>query len=211
VATVEIRSLPIVGEHEFFVTCEEERHRARTEAQTGTDDQLRFEATMMVTHLLQWQISSAPDLVEQLKEMSSYDPRRQQVLDWIREWTENATRELEEWAAFQDAMVDHIGRDIAERIASERVEPRLEGVKDSARGLVIGKARELAADHGIDFDALGADERESALSAEPAAAPTSTTAAADPEMKACPDCAEEVKAAARKCRFCGYRFDSEPQ
>jgi hypothetical protein len=27
------------------------------------------------------------------------------------------------------------------------------------------------------------------------------------EVKICPDCAEEVKAAARVCRFCGYRFD----
>jgi hypothetical protein len=26
-------------------------------------------------------------------------------------------------------------------------------------------------------------------------------------MKRCPDCAENVKAAARVCRFCGYRFD----
>jgi Uncharacterised protein family UPF0547 len=26
-------------------------------------------------------------------------------------------------------------------------------------------------------------------------------------MKACPDCAEMVLAAARKCRYCGYRFD----
>jgi len=25
----------------------------------------------------------------------------------------------------------------------------------------------------------------------------------------CPDCAEEVKAAARVCRFCGYRFEQE--
>ena len=26
------------------------------------------------------------------------------------------------------------------------------------------------------------------------------------EVKTCPDCAEEVKAAARVCRFCGYRW-----
>lgn len=31
------------------------------------------------------------------------------------------------------------------------------------------------------------------------------------EMKDCPDCAEEVRFAARKCRFCGYRFDLEVQ
>jgi ribosomal protein L40E len=26
--------------------------------------------------------------------------------------------------------------------------------------------------------------------------------------KVCPDCAESVQAAARRCRFCGYRFDA---
>ncbi|UGS38847.1 zinc ribbon domain-containing protein [Capillimicrobium parvum] len=31
--------------------------------------------------------------------------------------------------------------------------------------------------------------------------------AADRPTKICPDCAEEVLEAARKCRFCGYRFD----
>jgi hypothetical protein len=29
------------------------------------------------------------------------------------------------------------------------------------------------------------------------------------QTKTCPDCAEEVLEAARKCRFCGYRFDEE--
>jgi hypothetical protein len=29
-------------------------------------------------------------------------------------------------------------------------------------------------------------------------------------MKACPDCAEMVLEAARKCRYCGYRFDRQP-
>jgi hypothetical protein len=29
-----------------------------------------------------------------------------------------------------------------------------------------------------------------------------------PEHKLCPDCAEQVRAAARKCRFCGYMFET---
>jgi len=29
-------------------------------------------------------------------------------------------------------------------------------------------------------------------------------------MKPCPDCAEMVLEAARKCRYCGYRFDGQP-
>jgi hypothetical protein len=31
--------------------------------------------------------------------------------------------------------------------------------------------------------------------------------APEPDTKLCPDCAEAVLAPARKCRFCGYRFD----
>jgi Uncharacterised protein family UPF0547 len=32
-----------------------------------------------------------------------------------------------------------------------------------------------------------------------------------PEYKRCPDCAEQVLAAARKCRYCGYRFEATSQ
>jgi hypothetical protein len=30
-----------------------------------------------------------------------------------------------------------------------------------------------------------------------------------PESKTCPDCAEQIRFAARKCRFCGYRYTPE--
>jgi hypothetical protein len=48
------------------------------------------------------------------------------------------------------------------------------------------------------------------------ATPQAGTAAVRPAwpqtdgVKMCPDCAEEVRAAARKCRFCGYRFVDAP-
>ena len=47
---------------------------------------------------------------------------------------------------------------------------------------------------------------------EPPRGPTSTItirSASAPEYKACPDCAEDVRFAARKCRFCGFLFEGK--
>jgi hypothetical protein len=38
--------------------------------------------------------------------------------------------------------------------------------------------------------------------------PSPTLTATTPEFKTCPDCADQIRFAARKCRFCGYMFES---
>ena len=50
------------------------------------------------------------------------------------------------------------------------------------------------------------------VSAEPGqSGPPDPGQAADQRpMKACPDCAEMILEAARKCRYCGYRYDRPP-
>jgi len=59
---------------------------------------------------------------------------------------------------------------------------------------------------------FGATAPKAAAPAAPPTAPATSaapppSAPATPEFKTCPDCAELVLTAARKCRFCDYRFD----
>jgi hypothetical protein len=61
-----------------------------------------------------------------------------------------------------------------------------------------------------------AAEEVRAMLAEPLGEGTATVEELEPagelesgESKTCPDCAEPVKVAARKCRFCGYQFESD--
>jgi Domain of unknown function (DUF4328)/Uncharacterised protein family UPF0547/Protein of unknown function (DUF2510) len=51
------------------------------------------------------------------------------------------------------------------------------------------------------------DENFAAHPGLPGSAASAVGQVATEPTKICPDCAEEVKAAARVCRFCGYRFD----
>jgi Uncharacterised protein family UPF0547 len=45
-----------------------------------------------------------------------------------------------------------------------------------------------------------------AIAAQPPPPATPTTVPPVEDSKMCPDCAEQVRSAARKCRFCGHRF-----
>jgi hypothetical protein len=74
-----------------------------------------------------------------------------------------------------------------------------------------GYSRRAARSHRIATGAIVAAAAPTSATgiASPApvqAQPHATETSHQPEFKTCPDCAEEVRFAARKCRFCGFEF-----
>lgn len=99
------------------------------------------------------------------------------------------------------------------KIVAQGLKPRIDSLtmKDMAES-AVELARKVFPDMADDIREILAEQ----LGEAPAIHPEDEIAAIDaPETeeatKICPDCAETVKVAARKCRFCGYVFDDSVQ
>lgn len=181
----DVVDVPIAGEDVVFATQERARVAALREAQQASDDEGRFEAICVATHFWQAQISQVQKLLDEAGGRSKFDPDYLPFSAWIEEWM---AQDFTGVADRQNDLVETLGRDRAQRIADERVTPRIEDVMDDIKE----QLRQTIRDAEAEVDSSTADE---------------LAAPADADTKVCPDCAEEVKAKARKCRFCGFRFD----
>lgn len=96
------------------------------------------------------------------------------------------------------------------RIQSRRMRPtpaNTDGQPSAAAD--VGPATDATLGFGAGARSRNVESAAASLTAAPSSPEPSTPPSQSlPEHKLCPDCAEPVRAAARKCRFCGYMFET---
>ena len=122
---------------------EEERLQAMRAATAANDPEQRLSCAMVVNKLYELQMDQLSDLIDEAGELSTFDPRRDDCLDWMRAWTDDAEQRHPEWANYQKALVDSVGRARAEQIANEVATPRMQAIMDRAKEALRKRVRAL--------------------------------------------------------------------
>jgi hypothetical protein len=126
-------AVPIVSEAHFFVAAEEERLRAMHAAQDAESGERRLEHALVVTNLLQKQISRITQDVMPTIQEAPESARRDEAIAWIKAWLDLATAAVAEWGGWQERLVEHVGRARAEEVASGPATERIRAVVEEAQ------------------------------------------------------------------------------
>lgn len=105
-------------------------------------------------------------------------PIVEEFVEWAQGWSTEFQSRFDRYRDEREAVASGLTENVREAV-ERKIDGRFDEIKDRIKAQLQSNLRKLEAQ-----------------------------ALSDSGLKVCPDCAEEVKMAARKCRFCGYRFDS---
>ena len=177
--------VPIVRDAPTFPAVDRARLTLMASVRGDASDEAQLEDCLIITNLLTHELGLAQSEVLPRIESAATGDDRTLAVQWIQDWTASTQTSMSAWAPFQAELIERVGADRALQIADGPASERLNAIVATASPV------------------------ESPASAPPPPPPLADPPDAAPGagFKVCPDCAEEVRAAARICRFCNHEFE----